>query len=179
MPTEATRRLDLSAMPIADKVSRYVQAREFAPQLRALQGEAEMCGCCFAVGASADHMPADVEEHLSFALMVARSAQWAPAASVFAHREYATARMADGAGIALLRDILKALAAMNVHFQIGPAGLNQDHIESKQRFWSRSRAVLADAPTTSLSSSHGTSQDVEQLVQSFFKELGMPGREEH
>ncbi len=138
-----------------------------------------MCGCGFAVGASSDYMPADVEEHFAFALMVARSAQWAPAESVSAHREYAKARMADGAGKALLRDILAALAAMNVHFQIGPAGLNRDHIESKQRFWTRSRAVLADAPTTSLSSSHGTSQDVEQLVQSVFKELGIPGREEH
>ncbi len=139
-----------------------------------------MCGCCFAVAARSDHMPADVEEHFSFALMVARSAQWAPAESVLVHREFARARVADGAAKALLRDILAALAAMNVHFQIGPAGVNRDHIESKRKCWGLSWAVPADAPATSLPRLNGTSKyDAEQFVQSFFKELGIPGREKH
>lgn len=158
MPTEANRRLDLAAMPIADKVSRYVQARSYATQLRALQGEAEMCGCHFAVAASPDDIPADVEEHFSFALMVAKSAEWSPAEPVSEHREYARARLVDGAAKALLRDILAALAALNVHFQIGPAGLNRDHIESKRKCWGLSRAVIADATATSLPRLNGKSK---------------------
>lgn len=56
-------------------------------------------------------MPAEVEEHLSFALMAVKSAEWAPAEPVSKHRKYALACLADGAGKALLRDILAALAA--------------------------------------------------------------------
>ena len=180
MPTQAPRSVDLATMPVADKVLRYVQARFFAAQLSALQSEAEMCRCHFVLGGSSDHMPADVEEHLSLAVMVARSATFAPAEPMAEHHAYACARLADGSGQALLRDLLAALSALNVHFRIHPAGLNREHMEAKRMFWGVSRAVLADAPKTRAASLPvGASRhDVDQFVQSFFKELEIPSHDE-
>ncbi len=178
MPIEADPRLDLATMPIADKVSRYMQARSYAAQLGALQGEAEMCGCRFAVAASSDDMRAELEDHFAFVLMVAKSAEWAPAEPASEHHRYALARLADGAGKALLRDILAALAALNVRFLIGPAGLTHDHIESRRRFWGFTGAVLAGTTTTS-PPDRTLEFDPSQFIQSFFKELGTSDHEDH
>lgn len=178
MPIEADPRLDLATMPIADKVSRYMQARSYAAQLGALQEEAEMCGCRFAVAANSDDIPVELEDHLGFVLMVAKSAEWAPAEPVSEHRKYALARLADGAGKALLRDILAALAALNVRLLIGPVGLNHDRIESRRRFWGFSDADLAGARLT-WPSDRKLEFDPSQFIQSFFKELGTSDHEDH
>ena len=95
--------IELATMPIADKVSRYAHARYFAAQLGAVQSEAERCRCHFVLAGCSDRMPADVEEHLSPALMLARSAYRPSTERGVEHRACALARVADGSRQALLR----------------------------------------------------------------------------
>ena len=181
MPIEATRDVNLSTMAIADKVSRHAQARLFAVQLSALQAEAEMCRCHFVHTGRSDPMPTDVVEHLSMALMVARSAYLAPGESTAEHHAYARARLADGYGQALLRDILAALLALNIHFQIRPDGLDREYMQSKRMLWRAFPAALSDvAQTPAVSLPVGaTPYDVDQFIRSFFKDLEIPSNDEH
>lgn len=66
--------LNLASMAIADKVGRHVHARYYGAQLGALQDAARRIGVAFVPQPHADHLSWRVEEHLAFALSLARAA---------------------------------------------------------------------------------------------------------
>ncbi|WP_066342648.1 hypothetical protein [Azohydromonas lata] len=139
----------ISTMPMADRVSRYLQARYFAVQLTALEEAAAGIGCLFALQAHADDLPEDAREHLAFAVALARERYLAPNSTVQACHAYASDRVADGYADALLRDMLAALEALGVRPQVQPHGIDHRAMQQRQRAWKAEAASGMDAMSLS------------------------------
>ncbi len=180
MLTDTPADLNLSSMPIADKVARYDHALFYAAMLDGLQREARRCGSCFAHGAVADPMPSDVEEHLALAVMIARNAHLTPAAPIEERHACAIRSLDDGFAQAMLRDLVQALAALEIHFRIRAEGLDREHMKSTRLLWSTPRRPCDATQQPRPSLSVGASQaNVASFVRSFFKELELPRDDEH
>jgi hypothetical protein len=161
--------VSLGAMPIADKVTRFLQARFYSVQLAALEASAAAIGCAFVQRPDAHEMPSDVEEHLAFAVMLAREACLAANESPQAHYRTAQARLEDGYATALLREITAALEALGLRLQVRPQGFDWEAMraqrlgwESRAHCWPLASAVHADmaAPVDAAA--------VDQFVADFF-----------
>ncbi len=162
--------LDLATMPIADKVSRYVQARYYQAHLDALQSEVRRCGGSFACGACPNDMPSDLKEHLALAIMVARDAYLSPADSLARHYELALRHLADGSAQTLLRDLVAALRALGLHFQLSPEGLNRRSIKDRRLEWE----TTAWLSTPSSPSSAERPTPMTELLTSFYASIEEP-----
>ena len=125
----------LGTMPIADKVTRFLQARFYSLQLSALEASAARIGCAFVQRPDAHEMPSDVEEHLAFAVMLAREACLAPSDGPQAHYCAAQARLEDGYATALLREITAALEALGLRLQVQPQGFDWEAMRAQRLGW--------------------------------------------
>ena len=109
----------IGTMPIADKVHRYVNANYYKTLLTALQAAADEVGCAFALSHRADeYIPADIREHLAFHLALAREQYLRPTLGPIAHCANAESCMEDGFAMMLLDDIMAALSALGLNWQI-------------------------------------------------------------
>lgn len=127
--------VDLATMAIGDKVSRFVHARYYAAHLHALQSAAKQCGGSFAFETASCPIPPDVEEHLAIAVLIAREAYLSPWESLADHYAIAQRRMTEGFAQALLRDLLAALQALGLQFELGPYGVDCEAIKTQQEEW--------------------------------------------
>ena len=110
---------NIGTMPIADKVHRYVNANYYKTLLTALQAAADEVGCAFALSHRADeYIPADIREHLAFHLALAREQYLRPTLGPIAHCANAESCMEDGFAMMLLDDIMAALSALGLKYQI-------------------------------------------------------------
>lgn len=139
----------ISTMPMADRVSRYLQARYFEMQLAALEEAAAGIGCLFVLQAHADDLPEEAREHLAFAVALARERYLAPKSTVQACHAYASDRMADGHADGLLRDMLAALEALGVRPQVQARGIDHQAMRQRQLAWKAEAASGMDAMSVS------------------------------
>ena len=84
---------NLAKMAIADKVNNYIQVNFYKNQLAALQTAVEKIGGSFVQRPRLDDLPPEVEEHLAFAVILAREAQLYPKAPTCDHYELAEKRL--------------------------------------------------------------------------------------
>lgn len=122
----------LSAMPIADKVNRYLQARFLSIQLAALEKAASNTGCEFSQQDCADTMPPEVEKHLTFAVAMARLAYLFPNLSADDHYKTAMSQMEDGYACSLFKELVSALEALGLRFRIRESGISWAMLDYEQ-----------------------------------------------
>lgn len=134
----------LSEMPIADKVSRYLQARYYSVQLAALQKAAAAIGCEFAQRSTADYMPPEVEEHLALALVLARESHLRPRCTAAEHHKAVLAQVEDGYASVLFAEVVAALDALGLRFRLHPQGIDWNALMEQQRLWQAARKDLHD-----------------------------------
>jgi hypothetical protein len=126
---------NLATMAIADKVNKYIQAYFYKIQLAALQTAAEKIGGAFVQRPHLNDLPPEVEEHLAFAVILAREAQLYPKDSTYEHYLIAERRLEDGYAVALLREILAALNTLGLHLHVQPDVSTLEVIEAKRYKW--------------------------------------------
>ncbi|WP_157118831.1 hypothetical protein [Azohydromonas lata] len=136
--------LSISAMPIADKVIRYLNARYYAVQLAALEKAAGNIGCSFVERSAADAMTPEVEEYLAIAVILARENYIRPKCSGGQHYKNAEFQLEDGYAIALFREIVAALDAIGLRFKIREQGVDSSALESERREWKKPDIELAE-----------------------------------
>lgn len=127
--------LDLATMPIADKVNNYIQAHFYRIQLAALQTAVEKIGGAFVQRPHLNDLPSEVEEHLAFAVILAREAQLYPKDSPYEHYLIAERRLEDGYAVALLREILAALNTLGLYLHVWPGVYTLEVIAAERHQW--------------------------------------------
>lgn len=125
----------LSAMHVADKVNRFVNARYYSIQLAALEKSAANIGCGFVQRGYADTIPSEVEEHLAIAVLLAREAFVAPELTTKDFYSAVEARLREGYAIAYFKEIVAALDALGLRFQVQEQGINWDAMKDERRSW--------------------------------------------
>ena len=168
---------NLATMAIADKVNNYIQAYFYKIQLAALQTAAEKIGGSFVQRPHLDDLPPEVEEHLAFAVILAREAQLYPKDSTYEHYLIAERRLEDGYAVALLREILAALNTLGLYLHVQPEAYTLEVIEAERHQWAIDAYVTTVAsfpaseeePTTTKGTEHlGVSVDA--FLSCFFED---------
>ena len=141
---------NLATMAIADKVNNYIQTYFYKIQLAALQTAAEKIGGTFVQRPHSDGLPPEVEEHLAFAVILAREAQLYPKDSPYEHYLIAERRLEDGYAVALLREILAALNTLGLHLYVRLDVSTLEIIEAERHQWAMDAYVttIRSLPTS-------------------------------
>ena len=126
---------NLDTMAIADKVNNYIQTCYYKIQLAALQTAVEKIGGTFVQRPRLDDLPQEVEEHLAFAVILAREAYLSPKESPYEHYLVAERRLEDGYAVALLRVIIEALDALGLYLHVQQDAYILEVIEAKRYKW--------------------------------------------
>lgn len=126
---------NLDTMAIADKVNNYIQTCYYKIQLAALQTAVEKIGGTFVQRPRLDDLPQEVEEHLAFAVILAREAYLSPKDSPYEHYLVAERRLEDGYAVTLLREILAALNTLGLYLHVRPGVYTLEVIETERHQW--------------------------------------------
>jgi len=156
---------NLATMAIADKVNNYIQAYFYKIKLAALQTAVEKIGGAFVQRPRLDDLPPEVEEHLAFAVILAREAQLYPKDPPCDHYEIAEKRLADGYAVALLREILAALNTLGLHLYVRPDVSTLEIIEAERHQWAMDAYVttIRSFPTSASEAEPTTTKGIEDL----------------
>lgn len=159
----------LSAMHIADKVNRFVNARYYSIQLAALEKSAANIGCGFVQRGYADPIPPEVEEHLAIAVLLAREAFVAPELTKKDFYSTVEARLKEGYATAYFREILAALEALGLRFQVQEQGINWDALECERWSWKPEGGLSEPLPSLRTAGEDGnlSLDDAEKFVAQF------------
>lgn len=164
---------NIGTMPIADKVHRYVNANYYKTLLTALQAAADEVGCAFALSHRADeYIPADIREHLAFHLALAREQYLRPTLGPIAHCANAESCMEDGFAMMLLDDIMAALSALGLNWQI--KSVEYYDREGLQRAQARRTNGGFPPLPEPAASAPSIKADVSRLADEFFNGLDTP-----
>jgi hypothetical protein len=136
---------NLATMAIVDKVNNYIQAYFYKIQLAALQTAVEKIGGAFIQRPHLDELPPEVEEHLAFAVVLAREAQLHPKDSPYGHYLIVERRLEDGYAVALLRQILAALNTLGLHLHVRPEAHTLEVIAAERHQWAMDAYVTTVA----------------------------------
>lgn len=140
--------IDVSTMPVADRVRRHLGAAYYAVQLDAMQREAQRHGYFFAKADTAVSIPPTVIDHMAYALEERRQAYLRPRADNLVYLAEETYN-AGGAHVTL-NAILDALAALGVRPQAGVGAFIEDATPSDAKVSKLVNdffAKLEDGPT--------------------------------
>lgn len=177
--------LSISALPIADKVNRYVHAHYYAVQLAALEKAVGNIGCAFVERNSADTMVPEVEEYLAMAVTIARENYITPKCNADEHYRVAEARLEDGYAVTLFREIVAALDALGLRFCVGETGVDWPALARDRDTWKPADIPLTDAvegfktlPPLSRSGDVDLSES-EDLIKNFFEVMSDKGSQSH
>ena len=173
MTNLSTEGLDFATMSVADKVGRHARASMYLAMLKELKRAADRCGCFFSHRLPPDPMPFEVFDYMSLAMTIERTRFLTR--ELLTWRDYRSAldSLKDGVAQALLRDVMAALSAMEVHFRIGADGVNHRSIENMRRKWTAMGMGPCDV-TTNGSATIASSAEAEALVDQFLADLQRP-----
>lgn len=154
--------INLATMGIADKVNRYLQAHYYTIQLAALQKSVQTIGGAFVQQAHASYLPPEVEEHLAFAVMLARESYLSPKAPTVDHYRAVERGLEDGYAVVLLREIFSALDALGLRLHVRPEGYDLEALRAERLEW---KAMEVWPPLASLTNEIdiGVTQLLEQF----------------
>ena len=163
---------DIATMPIADKVHRHVNASYYKVLLASLQDAAREVGSCFSASPFVHYMPADIEEHLAFNLAIARVRCMNPNETIERLHIRAEEQMDDGFALQYLRDIIAALEAMNLRWQIqSREGLDREgYIKARER--RKNMGLVFPSEATNPAPATTPSDEVALLAEAFCCEEG-------
>jgi hypothetical protein len=155
--------VNLATMSIADKVNNYIQAYFYKIQLAALQTAVEKIGGTFVQRPHSDGLLPEVEEHLAFAVILAREAYLFPKDSPYEHYLIAERRLEDGYAVALLRVIIEALDALGLYLHVQPDAYILKVIEAERHQWAMDAYVTTIAPFPASEAEPTTTKSTEDL----------------
>ncbi|MEI7995307.1 MAG: hypothetical protein WCH01_10440 [Methylococcaceae bacterium] len=156
---------NLDTMAIADKVNNYIQTCYYKIQLAALQTAVEKIGGTFVQRPRLDDLPQEVEEHLAFAVILAREAYLSPKESPYEHYLVAERRLEDGYAVALLRVIIEALDALGLYLHVQQDAYILEVIEAERHQWAMDAYVttIRSFPTSASEAEPTTTKSTEDL----------------
>ena len=156
---------NLDTMAIADKVNNYIQTCYYKIQLAALQTAVEKIGGTFVQRPRLDDLPPEVEEHLAFAVILAREAYLSPKESPYEHYLVAERRLEDGYAVALLRVIIEALDALGLYLHVQQDAYILEVIEAERHQWAMDAYVttIRSFPTSASEAEPTTTKSTEDL----------------
>ena len=156
---------NLAKMAIADKVNNYIQVNFYKNQLAALQTAVEKIGGSFVQRPRLDDLPPEVEEHLAFAVILAREAYLSPKDSPYEHYLVAERRLEDGYAVTLLREILAALNTLGLYLHVRPGVYTLEVIETERHQWAMDAYVttIRSFPTSASEAEPTTTKSTEDL----------------
>ena len=156
---------NLDTMAIADKVNNYIQTCYYKIQLAALQTAVEKIGGTFVQRPRLDDLPQEVEEHLAFAVILAREAYLSPKDSPYEHYLVAERRLEDGYAVTLLREILAALNTLGLYLHVRPGVYTLEVIEAERHQWAMDAYVttIRSFPTSASEPEPTTTKGIEDL----------------
>ena len=156
---------NLDTMAIADKVNNYIQTCYYKIQLAALQTAVEKIGGTFFQRPRLDDLPQEVEEHLAFAVILAREAYLSPKESPYEHYLVAERRLEDGYAVALLRVIIEALDALGLYLHVQQDAYILEVIEAERHQWAMDAYVttIRSFPTSASEAEPTTTKSTEDL----------------
>lgn len=122
MSMEKIDEINISALPIASKVSRHAQASLFASMLDALQEESSRLGYRFVMFDYGGYLylKPDVRQCIARAVLLRRNHFLYPRRSRAERQEVVDRQMRDGYGETMLDVLLNALEALGVRIKEGP-----------------------------------------------------------
>jgi hypothetical protein len=128
---------NIATLPIADKVNNNLQARFYEMHLALLQKAAKQIGGTFAQCPQSDCIPPEVEDYLTYSVMVGRAAYLYPLESEYKNHRTVEDWMNDGYGVTLLREILAALDGLGIRFRVQGGGYDwiviKEEIERREK----------------------------------------------
>jgi hypothetical protein len=146
-------------------VNNYIQTCYYKIQLAALQTAVEKIGGTFVQRPRLDDLPQEVEEHLAFAVILAREAYLSPKESPYEHYLVAERRLEDGYAVALLRVIIEALDALGLYLHVQQDAYILEVIEAERHQWAMDAYVttIRSFPTSASEAEPTTTKSTEDL----------------